>query len=68
MRVKAGKSFHNVFGAEDLLRYFPELNSEGIEVRLLDGFYYIFKNGKSQGDCCFFSQEEIDNHLIVLEK
>lgn len=68
MKVKAGSSFHNVFGAEDLLRYFPELNTEGVEVKLSEGLYYIFKNGKMQGDSSFFSQEEIDNHLIVLEK
>lgn len=68
MKVKAGKGFHNVFGADDLLRYFPELNSEGVEVRLLeDGFYYIFKQGKQQGDSCFFSQEEIDNYMIVVD-
>jgi len=66
MKVKAGKGFNNVFGADDLLRYFPELNSEGVEVRYLGDFYYIFKNGKQQGDSCFFSQEEIDNYMIVV--
>ncbi|UYE98861.1 hypothetical protein XbC2_441 [Xanthomonas phage XbC2] len=49
-----------VFGADDLLEYFPELNTTGVELIEEDGFYYIAKNGKPVSDSCFFSEEEME--------
>ena len=49
-----------VFGADDLLKYFPELNTTGVELIQDDEFYYIAKNGKPVSDSCFFSEEEME--------
>lgn len=67
VKIDPTKNFDGeVFGSEDLLHNFPELETVGIEVRLIDDLYYIIKNGKIAGDCCFFSPEEMEN-LIVLD-
>lgn len=58
-RIKDMKGFEDaVFGAEDLLQFYPELLT-GIELRLIDGVYFVIKNGKVVSDSSFFTLEEM---------
>jgi hypothetical protein len=54
-----------VFGADDFLRHFPQLESIGVSVYFDDQFYYITENNKIVHDTAFFSQEEVDNCLTL---
>jgi len=67
VKIKSKDAFLNgVFGAEDILRYFPELEIDGVDVMKQNDFYYIVKNGRMAGDCLFFSVKEMKEHLYVV--
>lgn len=53
-----------VFGADDLLKYYPEL-MYGVELKKFGEFYYVIKNGKIVSDTSFFSEEEMKFMEIV---
>lgn len=67
MKVKANDNFSDVFGADDMLKHWPEITSTGVEVREIRGLYYIIENGKVVHDSAFFSQDELDNCLTILD-
>lgn len=71
--VDPNKKFESeVFGAEDLLRLFPELRPGGTGVTIeqdeddKDLYYIIGENGIQVNDCAFFNTEEM-GHLIVTD-
>ncbi|WNA16150.1 hypothetical protein XaC1_515 [Xanthomonas phage XaC1] len=49
----------SVFGGDDFIRHFPELQSTGIEVKQHDGNYYVMIDNKIAHDSCFFSPSEM---------
>ena len=51
----------NVFGAEDLLKHWPELRDSGVTIRREpNGMYYILDEGEGvESDCGFFTGEEL---------
>lgn len=58
-KIKDLEGFQNeVFGADDLIKYFPELMT-GIELQIIDGCYYVMKNGKMINDTSFFTLDEM---------
>lgn len=71
--VDPTKQFEStVFGADDMLRIFPELRAGGAGVEIEqddddpDLYYIIGENGIHVNDCAFFSTEEMA-HLIVTD-
>lgn len=72
--VDPSKSFESsVFGASDLLRFFPELRAGGTGVLIErdgdDDFYYIIdeERGIQVNDSAFFNIEEL-GHLILTDE
>lgn len=66
VKINPEKNFYNeVFGSEDLVRHFPELETTGVEVYYDGDLYHIIKDGKLLGDCCFFSSDEFEHLMIV---
>lgn len=54
----------SVFGADDLLKYYPEL-MYGIELKQFGECFYVIKNGKIVNDTSFFTEEEMQFMEIV---
>ena len=67
MIVKAKESFHCVFGADSFIHNWPHIETSGVLVRKIRGYYYVVNTaGVTYNDTAFFSQEELDNHLEIL--
>lgn len=55
----------SVFGADDIIKYFPAILTTGVEIQKIDEFYYICENGKPAHDTAFFSDEEMDSLIQI---
>lgn len=64
-RVKDLEKFENtVFGADDLLMFFPALETTGVTLVKQGKFYYVAdSNNEPVSDSTFFSEEEVTSCL-----
>lgn len=60
VKIKDLSGFRSaVFGGDDFIRHFPELQSTGVEVKKHGSNYYVMIDNKIAHDSCFFSLTEM---------
>ena len=66
VKIKDRRGFDSVFGAESFLKWWPELETTGVEVKELDGWFYIVDptTGRRAHDSAFFTEGDM-KHLEV---
>lgn len=72
IKVKTNETFNQVFGADCFIENWPKITTTGIIIgKGKDDNYYVLKvkNGAIEiaNNTAFFSQEELDNHLDIIE-
>jgi hypothetical protein len=61
IKIKDLEGFkNNVFGADSFLKYWPQLTTEGLQVELINDYFYLIENGKLINDTAFFSRNEME--------
>lgn len=72
LTVKANETFDQVFGADSFIQQWPNITTKGVMVTEQHDGYFILKvkAGKLTiaSDTAFFSKEEIDNHMTILDE
>lgn len=59
--IDLGDFKSNIFGAESMLDFYPNILTEGVRCRKIREFWYIInpKTNQPYSDCSFFSEEEM---------